>query len=50
MELRKSPVVNLAEIGIRSNAHFPFTDLNNVDIPDHLFNITAYIPNTTAYF
>lgn len=27
-------VVHLPEIGIKGNTHFPFSDLNNVDIAD----------------
>ncbi len=29
-------VVHLPEIGIRGNTHFPFSDLNNVEVADHL--------------
>ncbi len=29
-------LVHLPEIGIRGNTHFPFSDLNNVEIADHL--------------
>jgi hypothetical protein len=29
-------VVHLPEIGIRGNTHFPMSDLNNVEIADHL--------------
>ncbi|TXC71090.1 alpha/beta fold hydrolase [Sphingomonas ginsenosidivorax] len=29
-------VVHLPEIGIRGNTHFPFSDLNNVQIADHM--------------
>lgn len=29
-------VVHLPEIGIYGNTHFPFADLNNVQIADHM--------------
>ena len=29
-------VVHLPEIGIRGNTHFPFSDLNNVEIADQV--------------
>lgn len=29
-------VIHLPEIGIKGNTHFPFSDLNNVEIADHL--------------
>jgi pimeloyl-ACP methyl ester carboxylesterase len=29
-------VVHLPEIGIRGNTHFPFADLNNIQVADHL--------------
>jgi hypothetical protein len=29
-------VVHLPEIGIRGNTHFPFSDLNNVQIADQV--------------
>ena len=29
-------LVELPEIGIHGNTHFPFADLNNVEIADHL--------------
>ncbi len=29
-------LVHLPEIGIRGNTHFPFSDLNNVEIADHM--------------
>jgi hypothetical protein len=29
-------VVHLPEIGIKGNTHFPFSDLNNVEIADQL--------------
>jgi len=29
-------VIHLPEIGMRGNTHFPFSDLNNVEIADHL--------------
>jgi hypothetical protein len=29
-------VVHLPEVGIKGNTHFPFSDLNNVQIADHL--------------
>jgi hypothetical protein len=31
-------VVHLPEIGIKGNTHFPFSDLNNVQVADLLFN------------
>jgi len=30
-------VVHLPEIGIRGNTHFPFSDLNNLDIADLMY-------------
>ena len=30
-------VVHLPEIGIRGNTHFPFSDLNNLEIADLLY-------------
>jgi hypothetical protein len=30
-------VVHLPELGIRGNTHFPFSDLNNLEIADLLF-------------
>jgi hypothetical protein len=32
----EAQVVMLPEIGIRGNSHFPFADLNNIEIADHL--------------
>jgi hypothetical protein len=29
-------VVHLPEIGIRGNTHFPFSDLNNIEIADQM--------------
>jgi hypothetical protein len=29
-------LVHLPEIGIRGNTHFPFSDLNNVEIADQV--------------
>ncbi len=29
-------VVHLPEIGIRGNTHFPFSDLNNLEIADQM--------------
>lgn len=29
-------VIHLPEIGLRGNTHFPFSDLNNVEVADHL--------------
>jgi hypothetical protein len=29
-------VVHLPEIGIKGNTHFPFSDLNNIEIADQL--------------
>lgn len=29
-------VIHLPEIGIKGNTHFPFSDLNNVEVADHL--------------
>ena len=29
-------VVHLPEIGLYGNTHFPFSDLNNVEVADHL--------------
>jgi hypothetical protein len=34
-------VVHLPEIGIRGNTHFPMSDLNNVQLADHLFQYLA---------
>lgn len=34
-------VVHLPEIGIRGNTHFPFSDLNNVEIANHLSGYLA---------
>jgi hypothetical protein len=34
-------VVHLPEIGIRGNTHFPFSDLNNVQIADELSKFFA---------
>jgi len=31
-------VVHLPQIGLRGNTHFPMSDLNNVEIADHMFN------------
>ncbi len=28
------PVVHLPEVGIRGNTHFPFSDLNNLEVAD----------------
>jgi len=35
-------VVHLPEIGIRGNTHFPFSDLNNVQVADVL---SAWLEN-----
>jgi hypothetical protein len=29
-------VVHLTEAGLKGNRHFPFSDLNNIEIADHL--------------
>jgi hypothetical protein len=29
-------VIHLPEIGIKGNTHFPFADLNNIEIADQL--------------
>ena len=29
-------VIHLPEIGLHGNTHFPFSDLNNVEVADHL--------------
>lgn len=29
-------VVRLPKVGIKGNTHFPFSDLNNVEVADHL--------------
>lgn len=29
-------IIHLPEIGIKGNTHFPFSDLNNVEVADHL--------------
>ena len=29
-------VVHLPEVGIRGNTHFPFSDLNNVEVADQM--------------
>ena len=29
-------VIHLPEIGLKGNTHFPFSDLNNVEVADHL--------------
>ena len=34
-------VVHLPEIGIRGNTHFPFSDLNNVEIADQVSKFLA---------
>jgi hypothetical protein len=34
-------VVHLPEIGIRGNTHFPFSDLNNVQIADLMAKFLA---------
>ena len=34
-------VVHLPEIGIRGNTHFPFSDLNNVEIADLMSGVLA---------
>ena len=34
-------VVHLPEIGIRGNTHFPFSDLNNVEIADLMSGFLA---------
>jgi hypothetical protein len=34
-------VVHLPEIGIRGNTHFPFSDLNNVEIADQVSRFLA---------
>lgn len=34
-------VVHLPEIGIKGNTHFPFSDLNNMEIADHLSKYLA---------
>jgi hypothetical protein len=34
-------VVHLPEIGIRGNTHFPFSDLNNVQIADLMSQFLA---------
>ena len=34
-------VVHLPELGIRGNTHFPFSDLNNVEIADLLSKFLA---------
>lgn len=34
-------VVHLPEIGIRGNTHFPFSDLNNLEVADHLSGFLA---------
>ena len=34
-------VVHLPEIGVRGNTHFPFSDLNNVEIADQVSNFLA---------
>jgi hypothetical protein len=34
-------VVHLPEIGICGNTHFPFSDLNNVEIANHLAGFLA---------
>jgi len=34
-------VIHLPEIGIRGNTHFPFSDLNNVQIADHVSKFLA---------
>jgi pimeloyl-ACP methyl ester carboxylesterase len=31
-------VVHLPEVGIKGNTHFPFSDLNNIEVADHLSN------------
>ncbi|KAA2762796.1 alpha/beta hydrolase, partial [Alistipes onderdonkii] len=28
--------IHLPEIGLHGNTHFPFSDLNNVEVADHL--------------
>ncbi|MCM3901510.1 MAG: hypothetical protein ND866_07370, partial [Pyrinomonadaceae bacterium] len=34
-------LVHLPEIGIRGNTHFAFSDLNNVEIADHMSDFLA---------
>jgi hypothetical protein len=34
-------VVHLPEIGVRGNTHFPMSDLNNVQVADHLSQYLA---------
>ena len=34
-------VVHLPELGIRGNTHFPFSDMNNVEIADLLSKFLA---------
>jgi hypothetical protein len=34
-------LVHLPEIGIRGNTHFPFSDLNNVEIADQVSKFLA---------
>ncbi|MEY4138667.1 MAG: hypothetical protein RLZZ371_849 [Pseudomonadota bacterium] len=34
-------VVHLPELGIRGNTHFPFSDLNNLEVADHLSGFLA---------
>jgi len=34
-------LVHLPEIGIRGNTHFPFSDLNNVEIADLMSDFLA---------
>ena len=29
-------VIHLPEIGLKGNTHFPFSDLNNIEVADHL--------------
>jgi hypothetical protein len=33
-------IVHLPEVGIRGNTHFPMSDLNNVEVADHM---TAFL-------